>query len=310
MLNNNQINTNKPRDSLVFADGDYVIKYPTATNPAHVGEWVKRQQHARDVVNGLLSYNGNRKLYFIPKIVEISDKTNAYIREERVYGKPITQDLFFSLNQTQQDIIYNTLAIFISDMNQHMPVLDITSQFQMANGKDFIRLLTSVRDFISDEDFTLINNAYELLKLHSNKMPSRVFFHGDMNENNIFFDITTNTVSFIDFTEARYENADYMFFSDLSRLQWLDTNKLIERYKNTTKQRQITIIPDKGIVNIFNCLRTIQSTCNSIINQPKMASIYNKILHENIQKLETAYNSVNGQRGRGAIGSETTLPMR
>lgn len=288
---NNQINTNKPRDSRVFADGEYVIKYPVTTNPSHIMEWLNRQQHARDVVDKLLTYINGKNYYFVPKIVEISNQPNVHIREEHVKGKPITKDFFNNLSTTQQNIIYNALAIFISDMNQHLPVLGIINQFESTNSgeKDFLTLVKSIKSFISNKDFKLINDAYELLKNNPEKTPSRVFFHGDINENNIFFDTTTNTVSFIDFTEARYENADYMFNHDLSRLPWLNVNKLIEMYEKIPKQTPVIVKTDKNMMNVFTYLRTIQSTCDSLLKQPKTVEIYKRILQENIKMLESAY---------------------
>ena len=41
------INTNIPRDSRVYRDGDYVVKMPVATNSAHVKVWFERQKHAK-----------------------------------------------------------------------------------------------------------------------------------------------------------------------------------------------------------------------------------------------------------------------
>ena len=140
------INTNSPRDSRVFADGNYVIKNPVATNTAHIKVWIERQTHAKNVTDGLLSGKEyGKKGYFIPKIVEISETPVAHIREERVAGKPVTKEYFDSLSKSQQDTIYNALAAFICDMNQNHPILNITEQLNnKSTGMSFETIIESL----------------------------------------------------------------------------------------------------------------------------------------------------------------------
>ena len=252
----NLINTNSPRDSRVFADGDYVIKNPVATNSTHVKVWIERQTHAKEVIYSLLNGMARGKTtYFIPKIVEISGIPSPHIREERVSGKPITKAYFDTLSPIQQEAIYNAFAEFMSDMNQNSPVLNITEQLN--NLESIIESLKSVLD---KNEIESVKRAYSLLKSNIAKTPSLVFFHGDMNENNIFFDETTNKVSIIDFTEARYESADYMFNSDVSRLPWLDIKRLVDKYNSLSKKNPVRINQDKNMIDLFNALRTIQRT--------------------------------------------------
>jgi hypothetical protein len=286
----NLINTNSPRDSYVFSDGNYVIKKPVATNPAHIKVWLERQKHARDTVEKILS-NRTSTSYFIPKIVEISEGPDIFVREERVAGQPLTKEMFSKLSDKQQETVYIALAQFISDMNQSSPVFDITKQLQFKNN-DVLSLpdiLKSLKSILTNAEITIINNAFDLLKNNVAKTPSFVFFHGDINENNIFFDTNTNTVSIIDFTEARYESAHYMFNSDLSRLPWLDIPKLIEIYNGLPKKNIVRTNQDKNTIDLFNALRTIQTTGNSLLNKPQNAVIFKKILSETIANLEKIY---------------------
>ena len=295
MLNtdkSNLINTNSPRDSYVFADGDYVIKTPVATNPAHIKVWLGRQKHARDVTDKILSTQ-RKNNYFIPKTIEISEQPDVYAREERVIGNPLTAEAFSKLSDTQKEMIYSALAQFIYDMNQSAPVFDITYQLQFKNNNDLslFDVLKALKKVLTDKEVKIVNNTFELLKNNITKTPSLVFFHGDFNENNVFFDTKTNTLSIIDFTEARYESAYYMFNSDLSRLPWLDISKLIKTYNNLQKENIIRTNQDKNILDLFNLLRTVQTTGTSLLNKPQSAAIYKKILSETIVNMEKLYQN-------------------
>lgn len=289
----NLINTNSPRDSYVFADGNYVIKTPVATDPAHIKVWIERQKHARDVTDKILSTQ-RKNNYFIPKTVEISEKPDVHAREERVIGQPLTKENFSELSDTQKEIVYAGLAQFIYDMNQSAPVFDITYQLQFKNNDNLslFDVLKSLKSVLTDKEIKIINNSFELLKSNIAKTPSLVFFHGDFNENNIFFDTKTNTVSIIDFTEARYESAYYMFNSDLSRLSWLDISKLTKTYNGLQKENIIRTNQDKNVLDLFNLLRTVQTTGTSLLNKPQNTAIYKRILSETIINLEKQYQRI------------------
>ena len=300
----NLVNTNSPRDSRVYADGEYVVKMPVDTNPALVKVWAERQKHAKNTVDRILEKQEDHS-YFVPKTIEISIQDKPYVREERVSGHPLTMEYFSGLSPAQKEIIYKALAQFTSDMNQTLPTLDILSQLQSQNGKDlsFFDVLKTLKPVLTDKEISIIDNACGLLEEYPERTPSFVFFHGDMNENNIFFDEETNRVSVIDFTEARYESAYYMFNSDLSRLPWLDVKKLIEIYNKIPKKQPVRTSQDKYMIDVFNCLRTIQSTGNSLLKNPKNAEIYKRILKETITALQKAYivalNNINISKTAG-----------
>jgi len=109
--------------------------------------------------------------------------------------------------------------------------------------------------------------------------------------------VKSNTVSFIDFAEAKYESAEYMFDHDLVKLPWLDTDKLIKKYIDINKPCEIRIKSDKNMLVLFNALRAIQWTGESLIQQksnPNMVNVYKNILIGNIADLENAYNNCIG----------------
>ncbi|MBP5485604.1 MAG: phosphotransferase [Alphaproteobacteria bacterium] len=287
MLNDaQQINTNNPRESRVVSDGNYVIKTPVSTNKSHIAEWLRKQHYANMVVGNLLAYKDKVGGYFIPKIINISDGENPSVREERVRGDPITAEYFAKLLPEQQESIYKNFSNFLHDINHCNPVHDL--EYQLGNG--FADIIEKTKSYLLKEDIIKITQAYELFKSHQEMVASFVFAHGDMNENNIFYDKDTDTLSIIDFAEAKYESADYMFNHDVAKLTWLDTNKLIQEYAKISPYIRIKSNPD--MLKLFNDLRSIQWTGESLIAQPKNSKIYMMMLHENITKLEKDYVSI------------------
>ena len=286
-----QINTNKPRESRVFADGDYVIKVPTATKAEYIKVWLEKQEHAKQVVDALYQKKSPAsKKYFVPKIVEIQNTNMPYVRESRVMGKPLTKDVFDKLTQMQQEQIYDTLVEFIYDMNQSQPVYDLIHLLDAPDnqGYTFQTVLATMKPFLSEADYVKLNDAYKLFKSHPEKTVSYVFFHGDINENNIFYDTDKGNVSFIDFSDAKYENADYMFNHDLAKLPWVDINKLKNKYINKAKNN-IRIKSDGTVVDLFNSLRAFQWIGESMLAHSAKATMFKGILAKNIQDVHQAY---------------------
>ena len=287
MLNNaQQINTNNPRESRVVSDGDYVIKTPVSTNKSHIAEWLRKQRYANMVVGNLLAYKDKVGGYFIPKIINISDDENPSVREERVLGNPITAEYFAKLSPEQQESIYKNFSNFLHDINYCNPVHDL--DYQLGDG--FADIIEKIKPYLPTADITKITRAHELFKSHQEVTASLVFSHGDMNENNIFYDKDTDTLSIIDFAEAKYENADYMFNHDISKLPWLDINKLIQEYAKISPNIRIKNNP--YMLKLFNDLRAIQWTGESLISQPQNSKIYTMMLQENMTQLDKDYMSV------------------
>lgn len=291
------INTNKPRDSVVVADGNRggVVKMPTATRPEYIKVWLQKQRHANITVKFLQGNPDRLGGYFIPKITEInnSDKT-PYIREQRAVGRALTKEYFDSLSLDVQDKIYKSLANFVYDMNHCRPVLTMQQQLSGANGQGltFDDVMNQISSSLTGDEIAQINNAYNFFLSHSDMTASLVFFHGDMNENNIFYDAATDTLSILDFAEATYESIEYVFNHDLTRLPWLDSKKLLKYYKGLLKQNDVRTESNPAMIRLFNALRDLRRTGESMIAYSDNKKSFENILHENVKQITNAYGAV------------------
>ncbi|MBO7508937.1 MAG: phosphotransferase, partial [Alphaproteobacteria bacterium] len=263
LSDSHQINTNNPRESRVVSDGNYVIKTPVSTNQSYVAEWLRKQRHANMVVGNLLAYKDKMGGYFIPKVINISDGNTPSVREERALGSPITTEFFVDLSSEQQESIYKKFSNFLHDINYCNPIHDLDYQL----GGTFVEVIEKIKSYLPTEANKTVAQVYELFKSHQEMTASLVFSHGDMNPNNIFYDKDTDTLSVIDFAEAKYESADYMFDHDIAKLPWLDINKLIQKYAQISPDIRITSNPN--MLKLFNNLRSIQWTGESLISQPQ-----------------------------------------
>ena len=291
------INTNKPRDSIVVGDntGAGVVKMPNTTRTAYVDDWLKKQRHARTAVNFMMGNPNRLGGYFVPKITEIGNSVKTpYVREQRAPGCALTKELFDSLSPDTQDKIYKSLANFVYDMNHCRPVLTVQQKLVQPNeyGMDFNDVMDKISTYLDKNEIAAINNAYNFFQSHPEMTSSLVFFHGDMNENNMFYDMATDTVSFLDFAETKYETIEYIFDHDLVKLPWLDTNKLLKYYQKLLKKDDIRIKSNPAMIGLYDALRALRWTGESMILSPDKAGVFEKILHENIKKVTTAYGAV------------------
>ena len=296
-IKGNLINTNKPRDSIVVADSgmDGVVKMPNTTRPAYISNWLNKQRHARTVVNFIYGNEHRHGGYFIPKIKEIGKSAeHPYVREQRAPGRALTKDFFDSLSPNAQDKIYQSLANFVYDMNHCRPVLTLQQKLSMPNesGLDFDDVLKGVESYLDEKEIAQINNAYNFFESHPELTSSVVFFHGDMNENNIFYDVSTDTVSFLDFAEATYETIEYIFNHDLIKLPWLDTDKLLKIYQKLSINDNVRIKSHPAMIGLYDALRAFRWTGESMIANANAAKMYENILHENVKKVTNAYGAV------------------
>lgn len=290
-FNYTQINTNKTRETRVFADGNYVIKTPNTTNPSYIKNWLDKQSNAKHAVDDLCKIGNCGKFYFVPKITELSENDTPYVHEERVVGTPVTLDFFNALTPVQQDKIFDALTNFLVDMNQSRPVYDLISLLEKPDSKGFTfaNVLSELQ--ISKENKLNVQNAYDFLKSHQEMLASYVFFHGDMNEHNIFYDPEHNSVSFIDFAEAGYENAEYMFDHDLVKLPWFDMNKVKSKYNKTPAHQKVRTTSDPDMKKLFNALRSFQWTGETLLTtktKTGVSYIYNMLL-DNMSEINRCY---------------------
>lgn len=83
-----QINTNVPRETLVYLADGLVIKRPVdKKNKTILNTWLGKQKQAKNVSDAVLE--AKNKNYFVPRTLEISSK-EYFVVEERAVGKPLT----------------------------------------------------------------------------------------------------------------------------------------------------------------------------------------------------------------------------
>ena len=289
-----QLNTNIPRETLVVATDGLVIKRPVI-KPGGIPRksWVEKQYHAQKVQDSLQDKSG--KYYFIPKMLEISD-AQMFAIEQRVPGVPVTDTYFETLGEGDRAIIYLGVAHFLNDINQSKPVLtqrDIFDTPEHPGDIAFARIVKHLRKDLTSKEIDILNKSKEWFDVNSANDASVVFCQGDMNQHNIFYDQETKTVSFIDFADARYENARDMFHRDIARLTWLNINKLIQMYKGLERVQPVITESEPTIARMRNALQNIKWTGAEVINaNPKLYKARLAILKEEIAKLGTLLMSV------------------
>ncbi|MBO4672444.1 MAG: hypothetical protein J5608_02205 [Alphaproteobacteria bacterium] len=290
--NDNILNTNKPRESMVVASGDNVKKTPTATRAEYVQDWLKKQRHAQIIGNFILGYKNKRGGYFVPQILQINDSGAPYVIEQRAPGAALNQELFNSLSPDAKEKVYASLANFVYDMNHCRPMATFEQKLNEPgkSGLDFAGVVARVTPYLSTNDITAINNAYSFFCSRLELVSPVVLFHGDMNENNIFYDDKTGTVSFLDLAEATYENMDYIFDRDLKRLPWLDTQKLAAQYQDMVRPENIRVKSDPAMLDLYNQLRNLKWSGENMIAN-KNPAIFTAIVQEQIKSVTKSYGN-------------------
>ena len=291
---NTYINTNKPRESIVVAAGDNVKKMPTTTRPEYIRDWLKKQRHANIIVNFILKYENRHGGYFIPQVIQINNSVDApYVIEQRAPGVALTQKLFDTLSPDTKEKVYTSLANFVYDINHCRPMLTFEQKLNEPgkSGLDFVGVVNKLSAYLDAPDIAAINNAYNFFCSRPDMLSGVVLFHGDMNENNIFYDEKTDTVSFIDFAESNYETIDYIFNNDLKKLPWLDTQKLAGQYQKMIAPENINVKSNPGMLDLYNKLLNLKWAGENMITN-KNPALFKKIVQEQISALTKSYGNV------------------
>ncbi len=305
-----QINTNIPRETLVFLADGLVIKRPVdKTNKKILDTWLGKQKQAKEVSDSLLERKN--KHYFIPRTLEISSN-EFFSVEERVFGKPLTSSFFEQLSDKEKNIIYNSFAHFINDINQSRQVLTQKETFDNFTSIEYLgevsikTLVDKLKKHIPEKDLQIVLDAKDWFDVASDKDASVVFAHGDMNEHNIFFNRETLTLSVIDFADSKYQNADYMFNVDLARLGWLDVERLIKEYEKLPKKQHVNISNSQEIKKMRNALYNFKNAAGEFLHNPKIATkIRINIIKQEIEKIKQLYKQIHGtnqfQKGKDTL---------
>ena len=306
-----QINTNTPRETLVYNADGLVIKRPVQGNlPPAV--WLDKQRYAQSVMAELGAVKSNA--YYVPKMLEISSQ-ELFAIETRVYGHPINSSYFDGLTSTDHDIIYNAVAHFMNDMNQMRPVLpqqDIldTNIDGHASEMSFVAVLTGMKEHLNPTEIENVQRAKEWFDTASKNDANIVFSHGDMNENNIFYDATNQCVSFIDFADAKYENAHYMFERDFGKLGWLDLDRLRQEYMALPRKQPVIITSDRAIESMRNALQNFKWTSMEFLKNPKVApKVRLTLIREYIESINKIYMT-HGQSEKFADGKRNVANLK
>lgn len=300
-----RINTNAPRETLVYLSDDTVIKQPGPYAPP-VNVWMDKQRHARDVARDLRAMKNTT--YFVPLMLEVSEDGN-YVTEERVDGRPLKSSYFEQLSQKDQDIIYRGLANFVNDINQMRPILTQADMLDGIVGGDnrqnmsFNTIIKRLQKYVSPAELEIVTTAKDWFDTVQQNDSSIVFSHGDMNENNIFYDVASQTLSIIDFADAKYENAYYMFNRDLARLGWLDIDRLVRAYNELPRKNPVVVEPNPQIQALRVKLQNFVWSAVPFLQNPKAAAkVRMKIIQDSINDVKKAYDAARtvSQFARGA----------
>lgn len=292
-----QINTNAPRETLVYLADGLVIKRPVDTsNKKILNTWLGKQIQAKDTSDKVLA--ANNKNYFVPRTLEISSK-EYFVVEERATGKPLSSSFFETLTKKEVDIIYKGIAHFINDINQSKQVLTQKETFDSFTSVEYLGevsipvLIEKLSKYIPKKDMQIVQDAKDWFDVASDNDASIVFAHGDMNEHNIFFNRETKTLSIIDFADSKYQNADYMFNVDFARLGWLDIDRLIKEYNALPKKQHVNVKNKPEIKNMRNALYNFKNSASEFLHNPKLATkIRIEIIKQEIEKIKNLYTKV------------------
>ena len=294
------INTNSPRETLAYKGNGVVYKIPVKrTNPAYAKVWLDKQKLSKQVADSV-SAKKTSDTYTIPKILEISDK-EFFVKEELVTGEALKSSFVETLTPEELDIIYKGLANFTNDINQSRSVLtqkdsfDISTNINYVGGTPMSDVLEGLKKYLPEKSLDIVRMAKDWFDTAAENDASVVFAHGDINEHNVLFDRKTKKLSILDFAEAKYQNANYMFYVDYARLGWLDIDRLVEEYEKLPKAQPVRTKTDIKVKDMRNALYNFKSTAEEFLKKPNIATkIRLGLISQYIDKIKQLYEKVTG----------------
>lgn len=310
-----QINTNVPRETNVHEADGLIIKRPNNASDAKLQTlWVEKQKFAQKIQDFLRAKQN--PAYFVPHMLEVSG-AQVFAIEERVPGHPLVSSFVEQLSKEDMDVIYRGLANFMKDMATYMPVLSQSEYFDSAaiaeNDKKFTfaYVLNHINKYLHKPEIDLLKKAKALFDTESLNDASVVFSHGDMNEHNVFYDPNTKTISVIDVADAKYENANEMFYRNFARLDWLDIERLISEFNTLSHERPIKIATNKYLASLRNALHSFKWSAIEILKNPKhVNNVRVQMLQEDFKHVVQTYNAAKmhfTQKELGVINRAETI---
>ncbi|MDR0967778.1 MAG: hypothetical protein LBL75_03035 [Rickettsiales bacterium] len=219
--NTKVLNKETPRETIVYADGnDFVIKKPNTDNSVIKYQWVDAQKRAINITNNLnspyylvphgeiLLKNGDR---FIEK-ENMDNVNNVFVKEQRMYGEPVTKEFYNTLDEKDKQIIARGIAHLLVDQSKQKKIK--TAQLD-SKIPDVARLdddrIRKIKMFIPEQTLDKVLNIQKWL-IDNYKGPSEIFWQGDLAPKNVFYNKKTQKVSIIDFANSIYEPVDSIFY--------------------------------------------------------------------------------------------------
>jgi hypothetical protein len=164
---------------------------------------LQKQHKTKEAIDAIRAVNN--PVYNVPEMHFIRDD-EYQILEERAPGKPLTCEMFRTLSRRQQYEIINSIGSFLVDMNELKPVDDLISH-KISDELKYQRL----RNFVNNKmpNWFNKNEVRQMSRICDNigsfEYTTRMAWsHCDLNNGNVFYDVKTSKLSFIDFAEASY----------------------------------------------------------------------------------------------------------
>lgn len=208
---------------VVYYGPDFVVKRPLSTyKPEQRESWLEKQHRTKDAIDAIRAVG--RNVYNIPEMKFINDD-ECQILEERAPGERLTYSLFVGLSKRQQNEIVNSIGAFLVDMNELKPVLEeknhrIISEFDFESVVKFVD--TRMEIWFTKNEVLQMKRFCDALRTFAFDTVV-VWSHGDLNPGNVYYDIDTSKLSFIDFAESGY----HVLYRDI--FAPLQTNLHIEK---------------------------------------------------------------------------------
>lgn len=245
MMELKKLNHGRETYAVYYGDG-FVLKrpLPTFTDEQKL-QWLEKQHKTKECIDAIRGVNHN--VYNVPEMKFVNDD-EYQILEERAPGEKLTRELFCKLSTRQQHEIVNSLGTFLVDMNELKPAYPenghkITSEFNFDSLVLFVN--TRMRNWFTKNEVFQMKRYCEQIDSFTYDTYT-AWSHGDLNSGNVYYDVKTSTLSFIDFAEAGY----HMIYADI--FAPLQTDLQIEKrvYEKYVEYHQPALWRMMGLRNI------------------------------------------------------------
>ena len=208
------LNHGRETYAVYYGDG-FVMKRPLE----HFSEeqkqsWLEKQHRTQQAIEEIRGVK--HTVYNIPQMIFVNDD-EYQVLEERAPGVPLTKTVFRDLSKRQQHEIINGLGTFLIDMNELKPAKPVknhkvTQDFDFSALQRFVD--TRMSNWFKKNEILQMKKICEQIDSFSYDT-YLAWSHGDLNSGNVYYDMKSSTLSFIDFAEADYHFIYVDIFSPL-----------------------------------------------------------------------------------------------